>query len=149
RRQEGRAQGPRRHPPGRSAQGPEGGAARGQRPHQAVRRAAPGFRPAEPRGARGTGCHPGGARTAAAAVPRDGHLSQGRGGSAMNAYRFFVVFALMSIGATALAAREQPPGNDPKGPAEGAPDLVARVAKNMQTAEKRLRDTDPGDETRK
>jgi len=67
----------------------------------------------------------------------------------MNAYRLFVTFALLSAGVTALAAREQPPGNDPKGPADAAPDLVARVAKNMQTAEKRLRDTDPGDETRK
>src|SRR5262245_25524139 len=67
----------------------------------------------------------------------------------MNADRLFVTFALLSAGVTALAAREQPPGNDRKGPADAAPDLVARVAKNMQTAEKRLRDTDPGDETRK
>jgi hypothetical protein len=59
---------------------------------------------------------------------------------------------VMSIGliSALLAGQEQPPtGKDKKEPNGGAESIIARVAKDMQTAQDRLKKSDPGDATRK
>jgi hypothetical protein len=62
----------------------------------------------------------------------------------------FLTLALLTGLAAALAAQEQQPaGKDKKETDDKARDTVARVAKDMQTAEQRLKKTDPGEVTRK
>jgi hypothetical protein len=63
---------------------------------------------------------------------------------------FWSLVVLTALAATVAGQDQPPPDKDKgKGPDDKSADLVSRVAKNMQAAEKRLKDTDPGDETRK
>ncbi len=64
--------------------------------------------------------------------------------------RLFLMLAVLAGVASALSAQDQPPpAKDKKEPDAKADNVVARVAKDMQVAEDRLKKADPGDVTRK
>jgi hypothetical protein len=69
----------------------------------------------------------------------------------MNRQWFCCLFVLSAFAAALAAQEPQPP--DKKGPDEkgdkGKEDIISRIAKNMKSAEERLKKTDPGDATRK